>query len=486
MDLFTALQNFTYTENGALTHSTTGSRVLDLFAQGGAFRKRSESDIRKAVSDAFVENPLLTVETLIYLRDIRGGQGEKRVFQIGIQTLKDTVFKATQSYTALFDTMVEVGCWKDIFKVFTFDEWKSYVYTKIKSGDDKPNLMYKWLPSIGGSQNKLAEQLASYLGMTPREYRKMLTAQRAKLKLVETAMCSNDWGNIDYGHIPSRAGLIYRPAFKKHDSNRYDQFIKAVLEGKDDKVKINTGTLYPYEIVEKYLQGLSWYDMSRSLTVKPDLEAFWKSLPVFGDSAKNALVVADTSGSMYGRPLNVATSLAIYFAQHNTGLFHNKWVTFSRKPTFYSFTDNSSLAEILYPFVTLNICENTDLQAVFDLVLKAAVTGKIPQSEMPESVIIISDMEFDSCTGPKTNFDTIKDKYARAEYEMPHLVFWNVNSRQDNLPVQANEQGVTLVSGAAASTFDMVIAHESDPYNFMVKVVTQPRYEEPAKRILGL
>ena len=209
-------------------------------------------------------------------------------------------------------------------------------------------------------------------------------------------------------------------------------------------------------------------------------------MPVFGESAKNALVVADTSGSMFGRPLCIATSLAVYFAQHNQGLFHNKWVTFSKKPTFYSFTDESSLAEIFYPFVTLNICENTDLQAVFNLVLKAAKDGNIPQSEMPESIIIISDMEFDSCTGPKTNFDAIKEKYAQAGYEMPHLVFWNVDSRQDNLPVQANEQGVTLVSGAAASTFDMVIAHESDPYNFMVKVVTQPRYEVPAKQILGL
>ena len=493
MDLFTALQNFKSTENGALTFASSGSSVLDLFGQGGALRKADEGRITRMVEAAFQENPLQTLETLLYLRDIRGGQGEKRVFQIGIKTIKSVV-RRLETWNELFDAIVEVGSWKDIINYFEFDEWKGYVYNKVKFGDDKPNLMYKWLPSIGGSQNKLAEKLASYLGMTPRVYRKMLTKEREKIRLVETQMCANEWNQVDYEHLPSRAGFLYRKAFTKHDQERYSAFISAANR-KDGSVNMNTGTLYPYEIVAKYADVCRrWYDRD-NFKIDPRLEAFWKNLPDYGVNGKNALVVADTSGSMYGRPMDISTSLAIYFSEHNKGIFRNKYITFSESPQFYSFKEGDSLGHKVKFMYDHEICENTNIQKVFDLILKAATSNHISEDEMPSAIYIISDMEFDNAQGyyswrdehtPKTNFEVIKEKYQNAGYTMPKLIFWNVDSRQDNVPVTMNENGVALVSGASPSTFEMAISGTLDPMKFMLQTIEKPRYADFAKKILKM
>lgn len=494
MDLFTALQNFKSTENGALTYASTGSRVLDLFGQGGAYRKRSKEEIVKAVTEAFIENPLNTLETLLYLRDIRGGQGEKRVFQIGIEAIKEAVDKLG-TRDLLFDAIIEVGSWKDIFKIFDFEDWKEYVGKRVKSVTNNSDLMFKWLPSIGGSQNKLAEKLAAYLGMTPREYRKMLTKERAKIKLVETDMCANKWDKVDYEHLPSRAGFLYRKAFSKHDQARYSAFI-AAANRKDGSVKLNTGTLYPYEIVEKYSSTcVNARYGNRAPVVDPQLEAFWKNLPDYGVDGKNAIVVADTSGSMWGRPMDIATSLAIYFSEHNKGIFRNKYITFAGKPQFYSFKEGEPLVNKISFMYKHEICDNTNLQAVFQLILKAAITNDTPEEEMPSVIYIISDMEFDQAqrrnywdagAATKTNFEMIKKRYAASGYTMPKLVFWNVNSHQDNVPVTMNEDGVALVSGASPSTFEMAISNELDPMKFMLQTIEKPRYADPAKQILKM
>ena len=499
MDLFTALQNFKSTENGALTLASSGSSVLDLFGQGGALRKADEGRITRMVEAAFQENPLNTIETLLYLRDIRGGQGEKRAFQVGIKAIKSVV-RHLETWNELFDAIVEVGSWKDIINYFEFDEWKNYFVKKYRDHKEAeyktkkaiPDLMFKWAPSIGGSRNKLAEKLASFLGMTPRAYRKMLTKEREKIRLVETQMCANEWNQVDYEHLPSRAGFLYRKAFTKHDQERYSAFISAANR-KDGSVNINTGTLYPYEIVAKYADVCrGWYS---SFKIDPRLEAFWKNLPEYGTDNKNALVVADTSGSMYGRAMDISTSLAVYFSEHNRGIFRNKYITFAGNPQFYSFKEGDSLGHKVKFMYDHNICDNTNIQKVFDLVLKAATMNRIPEDEMPSAIYIISDMEFDNAQGyyswrneraPKTNFEVIKEKYQNAGYTMPKLIFWNVDSRQDSVPVTMNENGVALVSGASPSTFEMAISGELDPMKFMLQTIEKPRYANFAKKILKM
>lgn len=489
--LVTSAMSFSETENGALTYNTTGNQVLDLFSMGGALRKADRSRICHMVEKAYAFNPKQTIATLLYLRDIRGGQGEKRLFREAVNELlmkhRNDIDK-----NALFDAIVEVGSWKDVFDAFTVDEYAPYVVAHAKEASAKgtSDLLFKWAPSIGGSKNKDAEKLASYFGMSPKAYRKMLSAEREKLRIVESKMCANEWEKIDYEHLPSRAGFLHGPAFRKHDTERYNAYIAAAKKA-DGSVKMNTGTLYPYEIVKPFMEAAErWYGSS-TVPNKDQLEATWKNLPNYCDGS-NSLVVADTSGSMYGTPMAIACSLAIYFAERNTGIFHNEWVTFSRTPKFWKFKDGDTLEHRVTTMVQLNICENTDLQATFNLILKAAVDNSIPEEEMPKNIYVISDMEFDMATSQgygrqtKTNFEEIKRKYAEAGYAMPQLIFWNVDSRQDNVPVKLNEKGVALVSGASASTFQMALTGELDPVKFMLQTIDKPRYSVPAERILKM
>lgn len=469
------------TENGALTYVTSGSKVLDLFAQGGALRSRSEDDIIRLVEAAYKENPKQTVEALLYIRDVRGGQGEKRTFRVAMRYLHDNHSEDFRLGSSVFDAIVEVGSWKDIFTMFTVEEYATYVK---EHWNDENSLMFKWLPSVGGSSNKEAEKLASALGLTPKQYRKYLSKKRAELRLVETSMCKNKWEEVNYEHVPSRANLIYRNAFAKHDKDRYKAYIEAASQA-DGTVNMNTGTLYPYEIIEKYVNAVEDEGFWK---VQPSLEAMWKNLPNYCDDS-NSLVVADTSGSMQGRPMAVATSLAVYFSERNRGIFANEFVTFSRCPLFYYFTKEISLMEKIKTMQQMNICENTNIQAVFELLLKTAITNKLPESEMPKNIYIISDMEFDEAQGytgvfSKTNYEAIQEKYSLAGYSMPKIIFWNVDSRNDNLPVKMDDSGVALVSGCSPSTFKMTISGDVNPYNFMLKTIEIPRYAERAAAIL--
>lgn len=471
------------TENGALTYVTSGSKVLDLFSQGGALREREEAGIIRIVDAAYEEDPRRTMETLLYLRDIRKGQGEKRIFRTAIRHLCDNHWEDFNYIGDLFDAIVELGSWKDIIDIFSVDEYYKYVESH---WNDNNSLMFKWLPSIGGSSNNEAEYLAKKLSLTPRQYRKHLSKKRAELDLVETAMCQNRWDKIEYDRVPSKANVIYRGAFRKHDEDRYCKFINEARKA-NGTVKINTGTLYPYDIVNGYLDA--WSVKSK---VDPTLEALWNNLPDYCDGS-NSIVVADTSGSMMGMPIAIAASLAIYFAERNKGIFHDEFITFSRKPRFIQFKEGDTLQHRVKHTVDLDICENTNLQATFDLVLKTAIDNHIPEEEMPVNIIIISDMEFDEAqrnpdwtmsSRPQINFEAIKEKYAKAGYKMPKLIFWNVNSRNDNLPVRQDESGVVLVSGSSASTFNMVVTGDTNPYNFMLSVVDQPRYKDFVDKIL--
>ena len=480
--LFDAVNNVTTTENGALTHKSSLNKVLDLFSMGGAMRNRPTTDIVSIVKSAYAEDNLKTIETLLYLRDIRGGQGERKIFREGIKALKESL-----NTSALIKAIVEVGSWKDVFTIFTVDEYAPFVkeaYEKHIS-EDKYDLMEKWMPSIGGGKNKEAEALASKLGLTPKQYRKYLSKARATLNLVETNMCSNKWGEISYSGVPSRAGLLYRSAFIKHDNDRYRKYLADVMSDKEG-VKMNAKTLYPYEITKKIIESFDSYSSSED----ESLEALWKSLPNYcGD--ENALVVADTSGSMTcfgGMPMAVSTSLAIYFAERNKGAFHNEFITFSGRPVFHQFKEDMTLSERVAEMIRMNICDNTDLKKTFEILLERAKKYNIPKSEMPKTLYVVSDMEFDIATykGSRAfNSDVIRKMYEDAGYDMPNLIFWNVNSHQNNVPVTFNEQNVALVSGCSPSVFGMAISGDLNPLKFMLNAIEVERYKSLAESILA-
>ena len=323
------------------------------------------------------------------------------------------------------------------------------------------------------------------------DYRKALSALRGKIRIIENNLREKDY-SFDYEKQPSRAMFKYRKAFARNDSERYNAFINAVTKG---EAVLHADNVAPYELVAPYLTTgwygnitTGWYGNSRSFmrnittAEKNALNAAWASLPDFG-SDENTLAVIDTSGSMYCDmkpiPAAVALSLGLYFAEHNTGAFKNHFIEFSARPRLIE-VKGKTFADRLRYVASFNEIANTNLEAVFDLILDAAVKNKVPQNELPAKLIIISDMEFDSCVdnASAVNFKNAEKKYASYGYKLPQIVFWNVASRHRQQPVTQNEQGVALISGVTPRIFSMVAGGTLSPYTFMMEILGSERYAE--------
>jgi hypothetical protein len=475
-------QNLNLTENLAKTYKSTLDPVLDLFALGGALRSRNSDSIISLFSKAFSTNKELALKTLFYIRDIRGGLGERRTFRILIKFLSRNYPEIVKKN---IDNVPFYGRWDDLYSMVGSDIEKDvfkFMHSQLKKDLDaeRPSLLAKWLKSENASSSEtkeLAELTMKYFQMRPPHYRKTLSKLRKKINIVERQMCAQEWDQIDYESVPSKAGMIYREAFKRHDEERYKTYLDKVQKG---EAKINVGTLFPYEILRQARQKEKEIEA---------LNLMWENLPDYTRDEENAIVVADTSGSMVGlgwggqnrpvEPILVALSLAIYFGERNKGVFQDKFITFSRKPDLQTII-GGNLREKYINLSKAYWEGNTNIQAVFDLILSIAKENNVPRSDMINKIYIISDMEFDIATSDnsQTNFEVIKQKYTQTNYDLPTLVFWNVDSRQNNLPIQADEKGVLLVSGASPIIFQMMENKSLDPLSFMLAVLTSERYSK--------
>jgi hypothetical protein len=308
----------------------------------------------------------------------------------------------------------------------------------------------------------------------------MLSKMRKYIDVVEVKMSSKNWEDINYERVPSKANLLYSKAFLKNDEGRRREFLGALEKG---EAKINAGTLYPHDIVHKYLFSCNRY--SRIVEIDQTLEGLWKALPNVVDPNSRTMVVADGSGSMDTNinkdesvtALEVANALAIYFAERLTEEFQNKYITFSMRPQFVNFAGCVNLAEKLCIASRYNEVSNTNIEAVFNLVLETAVQCKMKQEELPTNILIISDMEFDSCTRVDERlFDAIRDNFEKLGYKISRLVFWNVNSRSGIIPIINNDLGVALVSGFSVNIAKMVMSGKTDPYECLVETLMSERY----------
>lgn len=463
-----AATNVTETENGAKTFKSTSNPILDLFSMGGALRSRASADIQQLVSLALSEDKDLALRCLFYLRDIRGGQGERRTFREALKVVSNFYPNDTAKILSL---VPEYGRWDDILHLENVDIKKFLLDQLAKDVvSEHPSLLAKWLPSenAGKKSKALAKKLRKYLGFSSKEYRGILSKLRSRIGLLETKMSTNNWRAINYEQVPSQASVKFRKAFSRNDADRYVAYLESVKKG--EKV-MKTGTLFPYEIVEKYMNTMHTNEVDNTL------EMAWKNLPNYVKLQDRAIVVTDTSGSMSGRPISIAISLAMYFAERNIGQFQNKFITFSANPELQE-VRGATLKQKILNLSRAHWDMNTNLQAVFDLVLDTAVHNKVPESDMPQTIYIVSDMEFDACTnGRHTNLDSIREKYERAGYKMPKLVFWNVDSRQNNVPAKENDRGVALVSGSSPSTFRFVV-EGTTPQEFMLEVLNSERYSK--------
>ena len=502
--------NMTYTTNGAVAYSTTSSALLDMFTKLVSYRSLDEQQIVTDWRKAFNENPYLAMRFLGYTMDIRCGAGERRFTQI---VIRDLVNNGGASIAAKLVPLIGEYSRYDMLYQFkgnpiTDKAVRNLLTAQIESDlknmkqNKSISLIAKWLKSCN-SHNAETRNLglwtAKQLNMTERNYRKTISSLRKYLDVVERKMSSDNWQSIDYEKTPSKANLNYNKAFLRHDTERRQAFLAALKTG---EAKINASVANPCDIVNKYMNlNDRWYGLPQR--ADDTLEGMWKALPDMIPDDKGMLVVCDCSGSMQSgignntnmRCIDVAMSLAIYCADHLKGAFANKYITFSADPHIVRFGENDTLCQKLVKTLACQDCSNTNLEKVFDLILKTAIDNHSPQSDLPERILIVSDGEFDSMCDAnstvnrygwtssrtpvdKTFMQKINQRFKNAGYKMPIITFWRVNcSNRLALPFKVDDRGCIMVSGYSTNLLKMVLSDKTNPMDALLEQLNIPRYD---------
>lgn len=479
MDFANAMKEeskFTRTENGAVALNTTSDARLDLFGTIGALRDADENRITTLFSEAYAQDKLFATKIAFYARDIREGLGERKTFRTIIRYMAEHhpealrpnldligVFGRYDDLYELIGTPLEDDMWKVMKNQFE-EDWKN-----ILTGNSAISLLGKWIKTADASSpktRKLGILTAHKLGYSVFEFKRMVRSMRKRIGVVESLMSAGKWTEIKYPEVPSRAMMIYRRAFVKHDPDGFSEFINKADKG---EVKINASTLYPYDIVEKILYGRENNKV---------LEAQWKALPDYIEQGTNALIMADVSGSMCGRPMATSIGLAIYFAERNTGAYHNLFMTFSSNPQIVTLK-GETLHQKIKNVENADWGGNTNLKAAFEKVLDIAEKNNVSQEEMPKAIVVISDMEIDYCGDKNWSFyDKMESKFRKAGYVIPNIIFWNVNSRHDVFHADATRKGVQLASGQSVTVFKQVLQNLGyNPIEAMENTINSERYD---------
>lgn len=394
------------TENGAVGYRTTGKELLDLNFAVASLRSASESEIVNKFTKAFFEDKELAVKFLFFVRDIREGLGERRLFRV---CLKALALLDEEAVIKFLPYVSEYGRWDDLFSLMLDRDDNDEICKKIcwlvleQLSQDEENmktgkpisLLAKWMPSINCSSKQrkvIAKRICKFCNMSEKQYRQALSAFRKYLNVVERKMCANEWSEIDYSAVPSKANLIYRNAFMEHDALRRQEYLDKVQKG---EVKINSSVAFPHDIVNKYSKGHNELIDKEDVT----LEEMWKALPDLVQGCGNTIVVADGSGSMMCEvdpksqttALDVANALAIYFAERSSGEFKDKYITFSERPQLVDLSKGKTLKDKLNIAYTYNEIADTNIEATFDLILQTAINSNATQEDIPANVLIVSD-----------------------------------------------------------------------------------------------
>jgi len=459
------------TDNGMKARKSTAKACVDLFFKIGASRGKN---ITKDFTAALVENKDVALRIAQWVRDARGGAGERQLFRDVLVYLEKHDKDAAK---ALLRKVPELGRWDDIF-VFTDKELKTQAYTMLGDALRARNgLAAKWTPRKG----PVALELRQFFGMSPKFYRKSLVELT---KVVESQMCAKEWDNINFSHVPSVAHARYKKAFGRN-TEKYAEYVKALVKGDDPIVKVNAAAVYPYDVLKGLINS---YGVTFDKTQLDLITKQWEALPNYiGDA--NVLPLVDVSGSMscpaggYNSKskttcLEVAVSLGLYLADKNKGKFKDTFLTFSGNPELLTLR-----GDIVQKIDQMNKSKwelNTNLVRALDKILSVAVKGNVPQSEMPEMLLILSDMQFDQCARfDDSAFGSIVRKFTDAGYAVPKIVFWNLNA-SDNVPVKYDTRGVALVSGFSPAIVKAVLAADTDqftPEAIMMKTIMVPRYD---------
>ena len=475
--------NWKVTENGASARTTTGDNLIDLFAVIGAMREREESDIISMWENAYRENAELAVRMIFYAGDIRGiGLGERRTFRILINHLANThpsimrknivnipYYNRWDSLYELVATPCEREMW-DLVRMQWLEDYGNMMHNKPIS------LMAKWLASVNASSKKtcmLGRKTARELYLSESMYRRALSKLRAYLKVVEKSMSAQEWATIEYSTVPSYAMKNYSKAFARHDKDRFSSYKEnleqKIADGTISQKDIKSATLYPYDLVRKYLDAdISdfWSRSSyRNFYIRPYdtiTEAQWKALPDYLDEEANVIVMADVSGSMHSpnfQPISASLGLALYFAERNKGIYRNKYMTFTDRPYFLTINDTTSLRDQLCQAWNAGVGYSTNLERAFMYILDTAIENNVKPEEMPKALVVVSDMEIDPFfRGYGLDFlEEMTRRFRNAGYTMPKVLFWNVEGRNSTFHAKSTNPNVVFASGYSASAFTSVI-----------------------------
>lgn len=460
--------NTTKTTNGSLAFKSTLNANLDVFFTAGGVRGswnpiQSQADVVTKFKQALTEDKELAIRNLINIRNFRmDGMGERKLFQrLYIALDKDTQIK-------MIPVVPIIGRWDDLFEIFhltTNIDLKVKICSFIKEQLDadlkseQPSLLAKWLPSDKGSRAKERDKVFIHsLGFKyTKEYRKILSTLRPKLNLIETKLTQKEYDKIDLEKIPSRAFGFYSKALWKYKEDEMENLNKKVESG---EAQIKMVGITPDEVIHKLKEN-------KMRNLEDTFEAQWKSFPT-DDKNDNVLVMADVSPSMecaHGKPMDVSIALAIYFSERATGEFHNKFMTFSSKPSFESFTDNMSLKEKVRKAERADWGGSTNIEAALDAILETAKDNHLSQEDLPSTLLIVSDMQFDQASrANKSNLEYAQEQFEKAGYQLPNIVFWNV-AGSSNAPATVDSKHVSLVSGFAPGVMKSVMAMNPDDFS---------------------
>ena len=478
-----------YTNNGAVTNSTSHNFCVDLFFLAGACRNEDVKAIENVITKAYAQDRLKTLKIIFWASDIRQGAGERRFFKVALNWLNKNHPEDIQNNISLIP---EFSRWDVIFDLANENQLVFSYILSVLTNPEHPQraLLCKWLPRKSKVTDKsketkkrgnvetttvtrksrtlyngLASNLIKALKVTPKEYRKALVEG---CKTVEQQMCSKKWNEIEYSKVPSVAINKYNKAWYRNDKERFEKYIEDVKAGKS---KINASAIFPHDIIKDALYTTGW---SMSIKGLNDAQiAQWNALPNWlGDSVNSLIPVCDTSGSMYGLPIQICLALGLYISERNQGPFKDAFITFSQNPKMQIL--KGDINQRLSQLVHAEWGQNTNLTAVFELILRKAKEVNLPEEMMPKTILVISDMEFDCC-GNLTNYEMIKKAYNASGYQCPQVAFWNVNGRAGNVPVTVNKQGVALISGASPSVIKAVLTNQLNPVNIMDSIIETER-----------
>lgn len=490
-----AKKNTVLSANGALEYDTTGSALVDFNARVTEFRNAEASVITDAARKAFEENPVKFVKLIFQIGDIREGRGERHTFNVCMDWLVANHPSVAGEVIALIpeytrwdylvrltvseDEVIAKNATKLVVKQFEADR---AVIQNAKDGESVAiSLLAKWMPSLQTKKEQdkeVVRHLLRTLHMQEREYRKTLSQMRSYLNIIEKSLTLKDYDTIDMEKMSAKQQLRYSSCLERVMAKQRHDYIQAVLRGEK---KMNTTILNPLEIVHEYIKNNRNF---QGTEYNEDMEAIWSLIPDTTSGNGNTLVIRDGSGSMTASigagskatMLEAASAMAIYCAEHMQGAFHNMFITFSSHPEIVDLSDCPSLSDKLNRLVRFNDCSNTDLEATFDLVLDIAVKNGLSQEEIPSYLMILSDMEFDAARRAYSHydwkrhqfvddgcsrdmlFDIIRKKWQTAGYDMPTLVFWQLNGKRTIFPEIDAKNGIIFLSGFSTSELELVMA----------------------------